>query len=316
LLRWLLRYEVDEAVRETPLRRASEYSRINGSLWWLVPTSWSLKNSKFAALRSLYGTPAILPQHLRLHAREDVDALYPTAQLVCIELEVVEAAMRIKIREQLCLLIAITSGLALMVLAVTTWTQAHEFITEVSAETLAITAGVKANSMATDISFYEDLVQAVSTRSAIQEDLGQYNNGNRSGALLDKLGTEIRYALAGGIENKLLLQAVVYPRTPATSRRMQAIVNATGEGVGDTIPLPSTYANGSQVYLGDPGQGYPSTLYPNYTYPDQTDNDMNINYEGLTLYYNSTLLLGPLYLDSQSALISLSVAINNNTSRT
>jgi osomolarity two-component system, sensor histidine kinase SLN1 len=224
--------------------------------------------------------------------------------------------MRIKIREQLCLLIAITSGLALMVLAVTTWTQAHEFITEVSAETLAITAGVKANSLATDIFFYQDLVQAVSTRSAIQEDLGQYNNGNDSEALLNQLETEIKYALAGGLENKLLLQAVVFPRSLRAGQTAQSMVKATGEGVGNSIPLPDTYANGTQVYLGDSGPGYPASLYPNFTYSDQSSDSLQVDYEGLTLYHNSTLLLGPLYLTSQSALISLSVAINNNTSRT
>lgn len=225
-------------------------------------------------------------------------------------------AVRIRIREQLCLLIALTSLLSLMVLAVATWTQSHRYITQVRASALAETASMKANTLATNIAFYRDLVQSVSTRASLQSELRQYNNGNASDALLGSLQNEISNALAGGIQDTLLLQAAIFPRSDATDQGGRAIVNATGEGARNLIALPDTYSNGSQVYLGDPVAGYPPSLYPNYTWSDQTQNVTHINYNGLTMYYNSTLLLGPVYLNNDSALISMSVAINNNTSRT
>ena len=95
--------------------------------------------------------------------------------------------VRIRIREQLCLLITITSLLALCVLAVTTWYESHHFITQTRASTLAITANLKAAQVSEAINLYRDIVQAVSTRNAVQSALGQYNSGNVSSDILQDL---------------------------------------------------------------------------------------------------------------------------------
>ena len=130
------------------------------------------------------------------------------------------------------------------------------------------------------------------------------------------LQRELRTALSGGIEDTLLLQAAVFPRSDESDQGGQALVNTTGEGAVGTVTLPQSYGNGSEVYLGDAGLGYPPQLYPNFTWSDRTQNVTHISYNDRRLYYDSTLLLGPLYLDTDSALISMTVAINNNTSRT
>ena len=85
------------------------------------------------------------------------------------------------------MLIAITSLLALCVLAVTIWVQSYRFITQTRASTLAVTANLKAAQIAEVIGLYRDLVQAVSTRNAVQSSLGEYNNGNLSEFLLRDL---------------------------------------------------------------------------------------------------------------------------------
>jgi osomolarity two-component system, sensor histidine kinase SLN1 len=90
----------------------------------------------------------------------------------------------------------------------------------------------------------------------------------------------------------------------------------TGSGLAGKIQLPTTYANGTPVFLGDAGPGYPPQLYPNLTYGSQSSGLNNAVYDNKTLGYNSTLLLGPLFLHINSSLISLTMPINNNTSRT
>jgi osomolarity two-component system sensor histidine kinase SLN1 len=136
-------------------------------------------------------------------------------------------------------------------------------------------------------------------------------------------------ALSGGGENALFLQAIVFPRSNATTRDTHGLLNVTGDGANGKVKLPYKYENGSQVFLGDPGPGYPSFLYPNFTYIDGPANVSSIQYDvsaptnlskyaihkQRVLHYDSVLIQGPLYLGETSSLISVTVAINNNTSR-
>ena len=95
----------------------------------------------------------------------------------------------------------------------------------------------------------------------------------------------------------------------------RALTYLTGTGIAGKIELPYSYDNGTSVFLGDNGTGYPPQLYPNLTYGDGTSNSNNTYYGDKLLDNNASLLLGPLFLDSNSSLISLTVPINNNTSR-
>lgn len=124
-------------------------------------------------------------------------------------------------------------------------------------------------------------------------------------------------ALSGGGEDALLLQAKLFSRDNSTGSDENGLVNVTGNGAIGNVVLPYDYANGSAVHLGDPGLGYPRELYPNFTNPRYENRVWQITYENRTLYHNSSMILGPLLLtSSNSSLMSVTVAINNNTSRT
>lgn len=113
------------------------------------------------------------------------------------------------------------------------------------------------------------------------------------------------------------MQAKLFPRSNATTADINGIVNVTGVGARDTTVLPYSYENGSSIYLGDTGLGYPRELYPNFTYVGGPDGATRVQYDSRVLDFNSTLILGPLYLSSGNmSLLSVTVPINNNTSLT
>lgn len=84
--------------------------------------------------------------------------------------------MRIPIREQLGLLVLLCSLLALMVLAVATWTQNYNFITNLRLSGLSLTASIKAAQVSAGLLLFETTVQSISTRLIIQSALRRYNN--------------------------------------------------------------------------------------------------------------------------------------------
>lgn len=96
--------------------------------------------------------------------------------------------------------------------------------------------------------------------------------------------------------------------------RGQPIASVTGLGSIQRYELPYTYPNGTSVWLGDAGLGYPPDLYPNFTYPADPE-AMTVSYDGKELGPESTLLLGPLYIGNNVTLISMTVPVLNNTSR-
>lgn len=122
--------------------------------------------------------------------------------------------------------------------------------------------------------------------------------------------------LSGAMANQqILVQSIIYPAyDDGNSTAQNGLINVTGDGILGTIELPSTYPNGSSVYLGDPGPGYPPSLYPNLTYsglPNQTN--YSVRTDGWLLNPRSVLVLGPLIIDQNTALLSATTAIANNS---
>jgi osomolarity two-component system sensor histidine kinase SLN1 len=113
----------------------------------------------------------------------------------------------------------------------------------------------------------------------------------------------------------LLLQAIVYPNTHDAPEALYGIVNVTGEGVTGAIELPYTHPDGSPVYLGEPGMGYPRSLYPNLTYKRGPHDEAQVFIGRTQLGYNTTFFIGPLSITDSLALFSVTMAVNNNTSR-
>lgn len=91
--------------------------------------------------------------------------------------------IRMRIREQLCLLIAITALLALAVLSVAVWIQSRHYMIQTRAMTLQVTANLKADQLAQDIALFSDAVVSITTRDKLQAFMQEFNSGNSSTAL-------------------------------------------------------------------------------------------------------------------------------------
>ena len=116
----------------------------------------------------------------------------------------------------------------------------------------------------------------------------------------------------------MLLQLQVFSKNGTGIGGPYGLLNVTGSEIDGTIPLPYDANNGSQVYLGNNFTGYPTNLYPNLTYSSTVVNDTfnlsTASYNGIPLYSNTTLVLGPWILNSTFAMLSITMPVINNTS--
>lgn len=113
--------------------------------------------------------------------------------------------VRIRIREQLCLLIAITSLLALMVLALSTWFQSRHYLRQSQEQTLQVTANLKADQVAQNLRLFQDSVQFITTRDVLQAYVRSYNNGNTSQELRDALAVSVQSVSDGAARSMIQL---------------------------------------------------------------------------------------------------------------
>ncbi len=248
--------------------------------------------------------------------------------------------MRIPIREQLGLLVLFCSLSALMVLAVATWTQNYGFIISIRLSALSLTASLKSAQVSASLLLFQTSVQSIATRIMIQSALQRYNDGERKNliqidineaeqlmltGLLSGNDTDANWArtyvdlqgaMSGGINN-ILLQAIIFPKNDTGTGNVHGLVNVTGNLPEGPIKLPDVNANGSEVYLGNSGLGYPPQLYPNLTYTstpvNETFNQSRAFYNDNELLPNATLVLGPCAVNETFHLLSMTVAIKNNT---
>ncbi|KIV81337.1 hypothetical protein PV11_03528 [Exophiala sideris] len=222
--------------------------------------------------------------------------------------------MRISIREQLGLLVLFCCLSSLMVLALAVWFQNYNFITEIRLSALSLTASLKAAQISSALVLYQSQVSAVSTRVLIQSALKRYNAGNNSAENWSSSVTDLQGALADG---SLMVQAVVYPNAyDGNETAVNGLVNVTAEGLAP-VKLPYANPDGSAVYLGDTGWGYPPMLYPNLTYsaPSAGTNVSTVSYMGRDIDPDKPLYIGPLAINESYSLLSVTVAMINNTSR-
>ena len=264
--------------------------------------------------------------------------------------------MRIGIREQLGLLVLVTTLVALAVVAVATvfhsflatlqtcvlisltsvgkqlqlcdwhqvWTTLYVFLLSlkltVSARTssLTLTASLYANQLDSNLLLIQSSVQAISTRIALQTALQRYNSGNNTDANWVRAESDLESALAGGGSSDMLLEAQVFSKNGTGIGGPYGLLNVSSPATADAIPLPFLEPDGTPVYLGDNGSGYPVQLYPNLTYTstviNSTFNQSNAFWNGQQLYENSTIFLGPWILNESFALLSLTVPVVNDTS--
>jgi osomolarity two-component system, sensor histidine kinase SLN1 len=221
--------------------------------------------------------------------------------------------MRIPIREQLGLLVLITSLVSVAVLAGVVWKNNYDFVIGIRLSRLELAAALKTSQAAQSINFWRTAVHAVTTRVIIQNALLRYNrDGNNTAANWFNAATDLQTAVRGGD----LIQAKILARNDAGVAGFDVLLNATSDSVGDIV-LPGLYPNNnSEIHFGDSNTyGYPQQLYPVF----QNSSTPNVPYPLNTTTFTSpegskSLLLGPLTINSTFSLFSITMPIYNNTS--
>ncbi|KAI9891982.1 MAG: Histidine kinase [Vezdaea aestivalis] len=224
--------------------------------------------------------------------------------------------MRIPIREQLGLLVLVTSLMALAVVAITTWVNNYNFVVGIRSSSLALTASLKAAQLSSNLLVMQSLVVSISTRVLIGNALLRYTQGNNTDANWINAILDLQRAMGSG-PSALLLQSRVYPYNDTGLNGPEPVVNTTGglrdETNGATIALPELHPNGTQRFLGDVDGGFPPSLYPNITYKSSgnTTKAYILDREVTPTY---RLLLGPYQINSSFALISMTLPVVVNSS--
>jgi osomolarity two-component system sensor histidine kinase SLN1 len=225
--------------------------------------------------------------------------------------------MRIPIREQLALLILGSALFGIAVISVATWVTNHAFVLNVRSARLSLTASLKAAQLASNLDIMRTSAGFISTRVLVQGALARYNQqSNNTEENWTRARADMAFAVSGGgsIGQALILQSMVFPKSGSMS-----VLNSTSSMWNHTLELPLRNADGSPVYLGDDGLGYPPALYPNLTSfteeYNETYRDAGVRANGIELTYDSPpLLLGPWQVNDSFSLVSLTMPIVNNTS--
>ena len=183
---------------------------------------------------------------------------------------------------------------------------------------LTLTASLYANQLDSTLLLLQSSVEAISTRVALQTALQRYNSGNNTDANWVRAASDMQSALSGGGSSDTLLEAQVFSKNGTGDGGPYSLLNVSSPAVADAVQLPFLTPNGTSVYLGDNGTGYPVQLYPNLTYTSTVINDTfnrsDAFWNGQQLHNNSTIFLGPWLLNGSFALLSLTVPVVNDTS--
>ena len=229
--------------------------------------------------------------------------------------------MRIAIREQLGLLILLSSLIGLAVVAIATWVTNHNFVLGIRASRLTLIASLKAAQLASNLDLMQTSANLISTRLSVQRALMRYNTGNNTGQNWSSALADMQSALGGdgSIGQALLLQAIVFPRDGSGSGGPYGLLNTTGSSTNRTIVLPNKCPDGSAVMLGDgvcDNLGFPPMLYPNLTYTHDYvgGTAYGASYGGQVIALSSPLLIGPWQINDTYALVSVTMPVINNTS--
>ncbi|KAF2454698.1 hypothetical protein BDY21DRAFT_100955 [Lineolata rhizophorae] len=164
----------------------------------------------------------------------------------------------------------------------------------------------------------EASVRSVATRVIIQNALSRYNQGNNTDENWTRSEQDVQAALDGDPDTGLLIQMLIWPKNDTGLAGNEPVLNGTGNKFHGAIQLPYNNSDGSPIFLGDDGPGYPPNLYPNLTYFEtpynETYNVTEARYNGQVLNRESSILIGPWQLNETFSLLSLTLPIVNNTS--
>ncbi|KAL8734063.1 MAG: hypothetical protein Q9181_003347 [Wetmoreana brouardii] len=198
------------------------------------------------------------------------------------------------------------------------WVNNYNFVVDIRLSSLSLTASLYASQLRADLILMQTSVLAAATRIIIQSALQRYNYGNTTDANWARAITDLQSALSGPGSASMLVQGKIVSKNGTGVGGPYGLINTTSENLGGQVTLPYLNPDGSKVYLGDNDTGYPPTLYPNLTFTSTVLNDtFNVStayFNGVQLYTNTTLFLGPLTINSSLTLVSITAPIINNTS--
>ncbi|KAF2428081.1 hypothetical protein EJ08DRAFT_671501 [Tothia fuscella] len=215
----------------------------------------------------------------------------------------------------LAALVLISNLIVLSVIIVATWITNHKFVLVVASNTLALTASLKADQIASSLLLVQSSVRSITTRALIRNSLHQYNNNPE----YEDWGTALEdliVSLNGGHGNGLLLQAKIFSLNapPAGREGNNTLIQATGFGILNEISLSTHGPSDQKVYLGDATYGYPTNLYPNLTYTLNKNGRATatiVRYGSTILDWNTVLLVGPYMTNETYSLQSMTMAIRD-----
>ncbi|KAK8089439.1 osmolarity two-component system protein sln1 [Apiospora hydei] len=236
--------------------------------------------------------------------------------------------MRIAIREQLAALVLSAVLCALAIVAIPTWIFVNNFVNNVEKDSLSLTASLKAAQVSSEIELIQTTCRTISTRLLIQNAMKEYYLRNSSDSNWDLAAKDLLSALTTGDDvnstRANLLQARLYSRND-TGKSDTGLFQVSAPAA-ERIKLPYKTSNGSDVYLGDGGQGYPAALYPNITYYPTNKKDplwpsVNLSiarpFPDVRIDAGADgLMFGPLVLSLNYALMSLTLPIRSNSDST
>ncbi|KAI9836717.1 MAG: Histidine kinase [Sclerophora amabilis] len=229
--------------------------------------------------------------------------------------------MRIPIREQLGLLVLLTSLTALAVISIVTWVNNYKFVVGIRSSRLELTVGLKAAQLSSNLVLLQSIARSSASSLVVQYALQRYHDQrNNTAANWLRAQQDLGPALSsGGGRTQSLLQAIIYSKNGTGPGGPYGLLNVTGDSVADHLQLPYQWPNGTSVKLGDAGMGYPPEFYPNLTYTstpiNETYNRSSAEAYGIDLGgVGSALLLGPFQINATYAVMSLTLPVINNTS--
>lgn len=134
--------------------------------------------------------------------------------------------MRIPIREQLAGFLLVTSLVPLAVLAIATWINNHNFVTDITSSALELTASLKATQITSDLLLIQSTCATIVTRILLQDALKSFYKGNDSEANWARAERDVKSALrAGGYSS--LLQYDPFPQSDMRSGTYQTSHKST-----------------------------------------------------------------------------------------
>lgn len=182
---------------------------------------------------------------------------------------------------------------------------------------LALTASLYASQLKSDLILMQTSVLAAATRVIVQNALRNYNSGNNTAENWARAIPDLQSALSGP-GSSTLIQARVVSKNGTGLAGPYGLINVTSDNLGGEVELPYLNPDGTKAYLGNTDTGYPPNLYPNLTFTSTVLNDtFNVStayFNGVQLYANTSLFLGPLIVNSSLTLVSVTSPIINNTS--